>query len=117
MVAAFDLVKPATPVDREQVATGRLAYRAVADPALRPQALAALKSLSRRQSNLDVAVNLLTMYASLGEHGAVLQGLETVCPASPVACGDLAINPMHTALRADPRFRKLVKRYNTTTVE
>ncbi len=117
MVAAFDLVKPATPVDREQVTTGRLAYRAVADPALRPQALAALKSLSRHQSNPDVAANLVTMYASLGQHAALLQALETLCPATPVACGDLAINPMYTALRADPRFQKLVERYNTTTVE
>ena len=117
MVAAFDLVKPATPVDREQVATGRLAYRAVADPAQRPQALAALKSLSRHQSNPDVTLNLIMMYASLGEHGAVLQGLETICPAAPVACSDLAINPVYTALRADPRFQKLVKKYNTMTVQ
>lgn len=117
MVAAFDLVKPTTPVDREQVATGRLAYRAVADPALRPQALAALKALSRHQSNPDVVANLVTMYASLGEHGAVLQALEPLCPATPAACNDLAINPMYTALRADPRFQKLVKQYNTTTVQ
>ncbi len=117
MVAAFDLVKPATPVDREQVTTGRLAYRAVADPALRPQALAALKDLSRHQSNQAVAGNLLVMYASLGEHGALLQALETLCPAIPVACNDLAISPMYTALRANPRFQKLVKQYNTVTVQ
>lgn len=117
MVAAFDLVKPATPVDREQVTTGRLAYRAVADPALRPQALAALKALSRHQSNADVAGNLVTMYASLGERAALLQALETMCPATPVACNDLAINPMYPALRADPRFQKLVKKYNTVTVQ
>jgi len=117
MVAAFDLVKPATPVDREQVTTGRLAYRAVADPALRPPALAALKSLSRHQSNPDVAANLLTMYASLGEHGVVLQGLETLCPATPAACNDLAISPLYTALRADPRFQKLVNKYNSVTVQ
>lgn len=117
MVAAFDLVKPATPVDREQVTTGRLAYRAVADPALRPQALDALKSLSRHQSNPDVAANLLTMYASLGEHGVVLQGLETLCPATPAACNDLAISPLYTALRADPRFQKLVNKYNSVTVQ
>ena len=117
MVAAFDRVKPATPVDREQVTTGRLVYRAVADAALRPQALAALQALSRHQSNPDVALNLMTMYASLGEHAALLQSLEAFCPAVPVACYDLAINPAYTALRADPRFQKLVQRYNTVTVQ
>jgi TolB-like protein len=117
MVAAFDLVKPATPMDREQVTTGRLVYRAVADPALRPQALAAMKSLSRHQPNSDVAGNLLVMYASLGEHAALLQALETLCPAAPVNCNDLAISPMYTALRTDPRFQKLVKQYNTATVQ
>ncbi|TAN08300.1 MAG: hypothetical protein EPN36_00385 [Rhodanobacteraceae bacterium] len=117
MVAAFDLVKPGNAVDQEQVTTGRLVYRAVVDPALRPQALAALKGLSRHQSNPDVAENLIVMYASLGEHGAVLQGLETLCPAAPIACNDLAINPFYTALRADPRFQKLVQKYNTATVQ
>jgi len=117
MVAAFDLVKPATPVDREQVTTGRLVYRAIADPTLRPQALAALKALSRHQSNTDVATNLLGMYASFGEHAAVLPLLESFCPANPVGCNDLAVSPVYTALRADPRFQKLVKKYNTVTVQ
>jgi serine/threonine-protein kinase len=117
MVAAFDLVKPATPVDGELVTTGRLVYRAVADPSLRPRALAALKALSRHQSNPYVAANLVGMYASLGEHAALLQTLETFCPAQPVGCNDLAINPFYTALRADPRFQKLVKRYNAVTVQ
>jgi len=117
MVEAFDLVKPATPVDQQQVTTGRLVYRAVADPALRPQALAALKGLSRHQSNQDVAINLIGMYASLGEHAALLQGLETLCPAVPIGCNDLAINPTYTALRVDPRFQMLVKKYNTVTVQ
>lgn len=117
MVAEFDLVKPSTEVDREQVATGRLVYRAVADPKLRPQALTALKALSRHQSNTDVAGNLIQMYASLGEHAALLQGLETFCPAHPVGCDDLAINPEYTALHTDPRFQKLVKKYNTVTVQ
>ena len=117
MVAAFDMVKPTTSVDREQVTTGRLVYRAVADPVLRPQALAALKELSGHQSNPDVAINLLMMYASLGEHAALLQSLEAFCPVVPVACYDLAINPLYTALRADPRFQKLVQRYNTVTLQ
>ncbi len=117
MVAAFDRVKPANDMDKQQVTTGRLVYRAVADPALRPQALAALKDLSRHQSNQDVAGNLISMYASLGEHAALLQALETSCPGDPIGCNDLAINPYYTALRADPRFQNLVKRYNTVTVQ
>ncbi|HJR12735.1 MAG TPA: hypothetical protein VJ833_02450 [Rhodanobacteraceae bacterium] len=117
MVAAFDLVKPATPLDREQVTAGRLVYRAVADPSLRPQALAALKALSRHQSNSDVAGNLLGMYAALGEHAALLQLLEAFCPARPVGCNDLAINPLYAPLRADPAFQTLVKKYNTATVQ
>ena len=117
MVAAFDLVKPATPLDREQVTAGRLVYRAAADPSLRPQALAALKALSRHQSNSDVAGNLLGMYAALGEHAALLQLLEAFCPARPVGCNDLAINPLYAPLRADPAFQTLVKKYNTATVQ
>jgi hypothetical protein len=89
----------------------------VADPAQQSQALAALQALSRHQSNPDVAINLIMMYASLGEHAALLQSLEAFCPAVPVACGDLAINPAYTALRADPRFQKLVKKYNSMTVQ
>jgi len=117
MVAAFDFVKPGNALDRELVTTGRLGYRAVADPALRPQALAAMKSLSQHQSNPDVAANLLGMYATLGEHAALLQLLEYFCPAQPAGCNDLAIGPFYTALRADPRFQKLVKRYNTVTMQ
>ncbi|TAN03358.1 MAG: hypothetical protein EPN36_13095 [Rhodanobacteraceae bacterium] len=117
MAHAFDQVKPATPVDQEQVDAGRQVYRAVADPALRPQALAALKALGKHQSNPDVAGNLIQMYASLNEHEALLQLLETECPSDPVACNDLAINPEYTALHGDPRFQELVKRYNTVTVQ
>ena len=76
-----------------------------------------MEDLSRHQSNVDVAGNLIQMYSSLGEHAAVLQALKTFCPAIPVGCNDLAINPMYTALRADPRFQKLVKQYNTMTVQ
>jgi hypothetical protein len=91
--------------------------RAAADPALRPQVLAALKAVSRHQSNSDVAENLIGMYAALGENSALLQGLATFCAAVPVACNNLAINPFFTALRADPGFQKLVKQYNTVTVQ
>ncbi|TAM96664.1 MAG: tetratricopeptide repeat protein [Rhodanobacteraceae bacterium] len=117
MVAAFNLVKPATELDQEQAATGRLVYRAVADPSLRPRALAALKALGQHQSNTDVAVNLLTMYTSLGEHAAMLQGLESLCQAQPIGCNDLAVNPFYTPLRTDSRFQKLANKYNSVTVQ
>ncbi|MGH8114893.1 MAG: tetratricopeptide repeat protein [Rhodanobacteraceae bacterium] len=116
--SAFAAVKPATDIDRQQVAAGRLTYQALADPTLRPQALAALKDLSRHQSNLAVAYNLLQMYLALGETAPALHLLEGICPAIPVACNDLAVNPMYPpALRADPRFQQLAKKYNTVTLE
>ncbi|MGH8280411.1 MAG: tetratricopeptide repeat protein [Gammaproteobacteria bacterium] len=114
--SAFSAVKPATDLDRQQVAAGRLTYRALADPKLRPEALAALKDLSRHQSNQDVAGNLLQLYLALGETAPALQLLEISCPATPVGCSDLAINPMYVALRTDPRFQKLAKQYTTATL-
>lgn len=120
MVGAFDLVKPASPVDREQVNTGRLVYRALADPTLRPQALTALtalKALARHQSNQDVTGNLIQLYLALGETGPALVLLESYCPADPVGCNDLAVNPMYKSLYGDPRFEALSKKYTTTTVD
>ncbi len=117
MLAAFDLVKPATAVDKQQVAAGKLVYRAVQDPALRPQGLAALEDLSRHQSSPDVASNLLQLYLALGQNAPSLQLLESFCPADPVACSDLAINPIYRALRPDPRFQRLAKKYSTETPE
>ncbi|MGH8280339.1 MAG: hypothetical protein ACRETQ_12375, partial [Gammaproteobacteria bacterium] len=113
---AFAAVKPATDIDRQQVAAGKLTYRALADPKLHPQALAALNALRRYQSNQDVAGNLVQMYLALGETAPALQLLETSCPADPVGCNDLAINPMYLPLRADPRFRKLATQYTTLTI-
>jgi TolB-like protein/Tfp pilus assembly protein PilF len=113
MVAAFDLVDPATPLDRQQVKAGRQVYGAVADPTLRPQALAALEDLGRHQSNKDVAGNLAPMYASLGEHAKLLQLLENVCPDYTAFCTDLAVNPWYTSLRTDPHFQRLVQKYST----
>jgi hypothetical protein len=57
------------------------------------------------------------MYAVLGESPALLQLLETMCPANPTGCNDVAISPFYAALRADPRFQKRVKQYNTMTVQ
>jgi TolB-like protein len=117
MVAAFDLVRPVTPLDRQQVDTGRQVYRAVANPTLRPQALAALGDLSRHQSNNDVAGNLVPMYASLGEYAKLLQLLENVCQGYTAFCTDLAVNPWYEGLRDDPRFQRLAKEYSTVTLD
>ncbi|HET9819295.1 MAG TPA: tetratricopeptide repeat protein [Rhodanobacteraceae bacterium] len=117
MVAAFDLVKPATPLDRQQVDTGRQVYRAVANSTLRPQALAAIADLSRHQSNKDVAGNLVPMYASLGEYAKLLQLLENVCPGYTAFCTDLAANPWYAPLRNNPRFQRLVKKYSAIKLD
>ncbi|MGH8403552.1 MAG: hypothetical protein ACRESO_09150, partial [Gammaproteobacteria bacterium] len=117
MVAAFDRVQPATVVDKEQVAAGRLTYQALGNPALRPQALASLEALSRHQSNQDVAGNLLQLYLALGQSAPALQLLESSCPADPLGCNDLAINPIYQALRAEPRFQTLAKKYTTATLQ
>ena len=117
MVAAFDLVKPANAVDKAQVAAGRRVYQSLVNPALRPPALAAVQQLARDQSNQDVADNLVQLWLALGENAQALKQLQGVCPAAPVACGDLAINPAYAPLRADPAFQKLAKQYTTATVQ
>ena len=117
MVAAFDLVKPASPMDQEQVNTGRLAYQALGDPTLRPQALTALKALARHQSNQDVRGNLIQLYLALGDNGPALNLLESYCPADPVGCNDLAVNPMYKPLHGDSRFETLSKKYTTATLD
>ena len=117
MVAAFDLVTPATMLDRQLVHAGRLTYRALGDPALRPEALAAFRRLSRYQANPDVAGNLLQLYLALGETRAALQLLENYCPATPIGCNDLAVSPIYQALHSNPRFEALAKKYTTVTVD
>lgn len=117
MLAAFDLVKPATPVDREQIAAGRLTYQAVQDAKLRPQALAALKALAHHQTNLDVASNLLQLYLALGDTTPALKLLTSLCPADPAACSDLAISPIYEPLRGDSHFKRLAAKYTTVTVQ
>ncbi len=116
-VKAFDRVQPANAPDRAQVAAGRLTYQALLDPALRPQALAALQHLGRDASNPDVASNLLQLYLALGETQSALPLLESLCAATPIGCSDLAINPLYRALHGDPRFEALAKKYTTVTAE
>lgn len=111
MVAAFDRVQPSTSVDQAQVAAGRLSFRAIVDPSLRPQALAALQTLARNPSNPDVTSNVVLLYLVLGETAPTLDQLANLCQAAPIACGDLAANPMYRPLHGNPRFEALAKKY------
>ncbi|MGH8111335.1 MAG: tetratricopeptide repeat protein, partial [Rhodanobacteraceae bacterium] len=113
MVAAFDLVKPATPLDQQQVDAGRLTYRALGDPALRPQAVAALQALASHASNPDVAANLTQLNLALGEDAAALSLLGDSCAAMPLGSSDLGFNPIYRPLHASPVFRALAKKYTT----
>ena len=113
IAGAFDRVQPSTPVDQQQVDTARLVYGAFVDPALRPQAAAALRQLAAHRSNAEVAGNLLQLYLALDDRESVVRLLEDHCPAQPVGCNDLAFNPMYQALRTDPRFRQLAAKYTT----
>lgn len=115
--AAFDLVKPAAPLDRQQVDAGRLVYHALVDPASRPQALAALAGLAGHTADRDVTGNLIQMYLALGETAPALQLLQAECPADPVGCSDLAVNAMYVDLRGNPAFDALAKRYTTVSVQ
>lgn len=117
MSHAFDRVQPTTDVAKQQVATGRLVYQALRDSALRPQALRALKALSRLRSHLGVRGTLLQLYLALDQTVLAQQLLESLCPVHPAACDDLAISPIYRPLRANPRFRQLAKKYTTVTLE
>ncbi|MGH8114391.1 MAG: tetratricopeptide repeat protein [Rhodanobacteraceae bacterium] len=117
IAGAFDLVKPSTPLDQQQVDAGRLTYRALGDPTLRPKALAALKALAAHQSNPNVAGNLVQMNLALGETAAALGLLERLCPAAPLGCDDLAINPLYQPLHGNAQFETLAKKYTTVTLQ
>lgn len=117
MAGAFDMVKPATSLNQEQVDAGRLTYLALTDPALRPKALAALKALRGHQSSPDVAVNLVQMNLALGENATALELLEDSCASIPLGCQDLAINPIYAPLHKNPRFETLAKKYTTVTLQ
>lgn len=114
---AFDLVKPANAIDRQQVQTGRLVYGSLRTPELRPQALAAVQELARHQANLDVAGNLLYMYVALGKTEPAFELLSHICPADPDDCVDLKSNPLFAPLQGDPRFQALMEKYATGTAE
>jgi serine/threonine-protein kinase len=115
-VKAFELVQPATALDKQLVDAGRLTYQALLQPALRPKALAALDALHRAHISPFSQGDLLQLYLALGEKATAMQMLPGICAAGPVGCSDLAINPQYTPLRGDPRFEKLSKRYTTVTL-
>lgn len=111
----FDLAPPTTPLASQMISAGRLAYRSVLDPSLRPRALAATDALRKRDDLAPYSLaNVLQLYLVLGEKGTAMTLLSKVCAAAPVACSDLSINPSYMALRDEPAFPTLVKRYDTT---
>jgi tetratricopeptide (TPR) repeat protein len=117
MVNTFDLVKPSTSLDKQLVDAGRLAYRSLLEPGLSPQALAALESLRRARLSPLAKVNLLQLYLALGKNQPAQKLLQEVCTSDPIACADLAINPVYIPLRGDRGFQKLAKRYTTITLQ
>ena len=117
MVTAFDQVKPSTALDRQLVDAGRLTYQALLKPAVRPQALSALKKLRHTKLSPYAHGDLIQLYLALGEKTATLQLLSELCTSAPVGCSDLAINPIFQPLHGDPRFQKLAKKYTTVTLE
>lgn len=115
-VEAFDLMQPATPLDEQLVEAGRLTYQALLNPDLRPRALAMLDPLSQADNSPIGRIDLAQLFLALGEKEQALQMLQRFCPAAPVGCNDLAINPMYAPLHGDPRFEKLSKQYTTVTL-
>ena len=117
-VKAFDLATPTTPLARQLVAAGRLAYQSVLDPKLRPRAVVAVDALRKRNDLGPGALgNLAQIYSLLGEKSTVLELLPTLCMGSPAACSDLSLNPVFRPLHDEPKFRQLVKRYDTTQAD
>ena len=115
-VSAFGLVQPDTALDKQLVEAGRLTYRALLNPARRPDALAALDKLHHARTSPVAQYQLITLYAALGEKETVIQMLPGLCTGFPDACGDLALNPVYAPLHGDPRFEKLSKQYTTITL-
>lgn len=79
--------------------------------------LSALVRLSRVKSNPDVQINLVLVCLSLGANASALQLLDDVCPADPLDCNYLAINPTYRALRTSSRFQQIAKKYTAVTLK
>ncbi|WHZ19573.1 MAG: Adenylate cyclase [Rhodanobacteraceae bacterium] len=114
-VKAFDLVQPATALDKQLVDAGRLTYQALLQPSLRPEALAALDTLRHVDLSPFAQSDLLQLYLALGEKDTALQMLTGNCTANPIGCSDLKVNPVFAPLRGDLRFERLSKQYATLT--
>ncbi len=115
-VNAFDLVQPATALDKQLLDAGRLTYQALLKPALRSKALAALNTLHHADISPEAQGNLLQLYLALGEKDTALRMLPGYCAAFPMYCNDLAINLEYVQLHDDPRFEKLSKQYTIVTL-
>ncbi|MGH8160907.1 MAG: tetratricopeptide repeat protein [Gammaproteobacteria bacterium] len=116
-IKAFDLVQPATAMDRQLVEAGRLTYRALLEPARRPKVLATLDSLRRAHLSPNSQGDLLQLYLALDQKKDALNMiLSGYCSGDPVGCNDLSINPLYAPLHGDPRFEKLAKQYTTLTL-
>ena len=111
-IQAFDLVQPGTPLARQLVSAGKLAYQAALDPKLHAKALAAAEML-RKRSDLDPdsVYDLFQVYFLLGKKDIALDLLDRSCIPVPFSCSDLAINPTYIPLRGDPRFEALTRKY------
>ena len=111
-VKAFDLAQPDTPLGKQLVAAGKLAYQSVLDPKLQAEALAAANAL-RKRSDLDPdsLYNLFAVYLVLDMKDTALDLLDRSCVPAPYSCSDFAVNPTYIPLRGDPRFEALEKKY------
>jgi len=116
MVSAFDMVKPATPLDKQLVAAGKLTYKSLLDPALRAQAMAALAHLPAAKLSPNQQYDLIQLQLALGQEHAALRLLTSLCAAAPEDCTDLAINPNFQVLHGNPSFERIARRYTTTTL-
>lgn len=114
-IKAFDLVEPATALDRQLVDAGRMTYRALLEPGLRDQAVGLLERLRKADMSPVGRVELVQLFLALGEKAPTRELLEAFCKGAPIGCRDLAINPIYAPLRGDPDFEKLVRRYAPAT--
>ncbi|HZX72765.1 MAG TPA: hypothetical protein VFE77_18370, partial [Rhodanobacter sp.] len=110
-VEVFDQLHPTTSVGKQWVAAFKLTYQARLQPALKPQALAAVDKLPGKKT--AAAGVLLQLYMALDAKAPAMQLLPGFCAIDRFNCGDLGVSPMFTALHGDPRFEELVKQYGT----
>jgi tetratricopeptide (TPR) repeat protein len=110
-VEVFDQLHPATSVGKQNVAAFKLTYPSRLQPALKPQALAAVDKLPGRKTG--AAGVLIQLYMALDAKAPAMQLLPGFCAIDRFNCGDLGVSPMFTALHGDPRFEQLVKQYGT----